>query len=87
MQLGRIGEVKVPLEVVLGRTEKSVEHIAEIGPGTIIELESIAGEPVELWAGGEFIGHGEVVIIDENFGLRVTSVVDATEGGGSNAGE
>lgn len=87
MRLGKIGEVRVPLEVVLGRTEKSVEQVADIGPGTIIELESLAGEPVELRAGGEFIGHGEVVIIDENFGIRVTSVIAESEDGGDNAGE
>jgi flagellar motor switch protein FliN/FliY len=81
VKLGRIGEVQVALEVVLGRTQKSVEHVAEIGPGTIIELESIAGEPVELRAGGELIGHGEVVVIDESFGLRVTSVVSDSDGG------
>jgi flagellar motor switch protein FliN len=75
MRLGRIGEVMVPVEVVLGRTTHRVEDVAQIGPGTIIALESIAGEPVELRAGGEVIGMGEVVIIDEHFGLRVTSVI------------
>lgn len=79
MKLGRIGQVQVPLEVVLGRTEKPVEQVAQIGRGTIIELETIAGEPVELRAGGELIGHGEVVIIDENFGIRVTSVTGQAE--------
>ena len=82
MKLGRIDEVRVPLEVVLGRTEQTVEEVAKIRPGTVLELQSLAGEPVELRAGGELIGTGEVVIIDENFGLRVTQIVaDANQGG------
>ena len=76
MKLGHIGEVRVPLEVVLGRTTHPVDEVATIGEGTIIELETLAGEPVELRAGGELIGYGEVVVIDENFGIRVTRVTD-----------
>jgi flagellar motor switch protein FliN/FliY len=75
MKLGQISKVKVPLSVVLGHAEHSVETIAEIGAGTIIELDRLAGEPVELRASGELIGYGEVVVIDENFGIRVTEVV------------
>jgi len=65
--------VKVKLEVVLGGAEYTVAEIAGIREGTIIELNTLAGEPVELRAGGERIGLGEVVVIDESFGIRVTS--------------
>lgn len=75
MKLGRIEDVGVKLEVVLGTTVRPVSQVATIGEGTIIELDSIAGEPVELRAGGNKIGRGEVVVIDENFGVRVTSVL------------
>jgi flagellar motor switch protein FliN/FliY len=71
-----INNVRVPLEVVLGETSHTVEEIAKIGPGTIIELRSLAGEPVSLRAAGREIAKAEVVVIDENFGVRVTSVVD-----------
>jgi len=81
MKLGRIGEVLIPLEVVLGRTDQRAEQVAEIGAGSIIELDSLAGEPVELRAGGEPIAWGEVVVIDENFGIRVTRMIDAPAGG------
>ena len=55
MKLGQISEVKVKLEVVLGCAEYSVADIATIGEGTIIELDTLAGEPIELRAGGEKI--------------------------------
>jgi len=80
MKLGKIQDVGVKLEVVLGSTTRPVGEVAEIGEGTIIELDSIAGEPVELRAGGETIAMAEVVVIDENFGVRVTSVPSENPG-------
>lgn len=73
MKLGQIQDVKVKVEVVLGGAEYTVAEIAGIGEGTIMELDTLAGEPVELHAGGERIAYGEVVVIDESFGIRVTS--------------
>ena len=74
-KLTTVPEVKVPVYVVLGGTQLSLDELGKLGEGSIIELSSIAGEPVELCAAGEKIGEGEVVIIDENFGLRVTSLI------------
>ncbi len=74
MSVTEIKDIEIPLEVVLGTTEHTVEEIAGIGEGTIIELNTLAGEPVELRAGGVTIAYGEVVVIDENFGIRVTVV-------------
>ena len=73
--LGQIKSVKVPVEVVLGKAEYSVETLAGIGEGTIMELDRLAGEPVDIKASGEVIARGEVVVIDENFGVRVTNVI------------
>ncbi|MBN2441435.1 MAG: FliM/FliN family flagellar motor switch protein [Spirochaetales bacterium] len=75
MKLGKLEEVKVPLQVVLGETEVSVKRLAQIEPGTIVELTSFAGEPISLLAAGEKIAEGEVVVIDENFGIRITRVI------------
>ena len=72
-------DVRVPVEVVLGGTELTVEDLARIGQGTIIELEKLAGETVELKAAGKTIALGEVVVIDENFGLRITSIIENEE--------
>jgi flagellar motor switch protein FliN/FliY len=82
MKLGQIQDVKVKLEVVLGGAEHTVAEISAMGEGTIVELDTLAGEPVELRVGGERIGLGEVVVIDESFGVRVTSIdqSDASEG-------
>jgi flagellar motor switch protein FliN len=74
MKTANIGQMKVPLMVVLGETSLPVAEVATIQAGTIIELGSLAGEPVMLLAAGEMIAKGEVVIIDENFGIRVTEV-------------
>lgn len=70
-----LNEVRVPTEVVLGHRELTISQLASIGEGTIIELDSLAGEPVDLVAAGRVIAKGEVVVIDESFGVRVTAVV------------
>lgn len=67
----------VPLEVTveLGRTSKSIKEILEFTPGTIIELERIAGEPIDVLVNGKLVAKGEVVVIEENFGIRVSDIV------------
>jgi flagellar motor switch protein FliN len=75
MKLGKLEEVKIPIQVILGETEVSLKSFADIAEGSIIELKSLAGEPVDLFAAGEKVGEGEVVVIDENFGLRVTKLI------------
>jgi flagellar motor switch protein FliN/FliY len=67
----------VPLEVTveLGRTSKSIQDILEFAPGTIIELDKIAGEPIDVLVNGKFVAKGEVVVIEESFGIRVTEIV------------
>ncbi len=67
----------VPLEVTveLGRTNKSIKEILEISPGTIIELNKIAGEPIDVLVNGKFVAKGEVVVIEESFGIRVTEII------------
>ena len=69
-----LSKITVPLEVVLGATSSTVEQIAAFGPGTIIELDALAGEPVSLRAAGKEIATGEVVVIDESFGIRITGL-------------
>ena len=67
----------VPLEVTaeLGRTSKSIKEILDFAPGTIIELNRLAGEPIDVLVNGKFVAKGEVVVIEEAFGIRVTEVV------------
>lgn len=67
----------VPLEVTveLGRTSKSIQEILDFAPGSIIELNKIAGEPIDILVNGKYVAKGEVVVIEENFGVRITEIV------------
>ena len=67
----------VPLEVTveLGRTSKSIKEILDFAPGTIIELSRIAGEPIDVLVNGEFVAKGEVVVLEENYGIRITEII------------
>lgn len=71
----------VPLEisVVLGRTKKSIKDILSLGTGSLIELEKLAEEPVEILVNGKNIAYGEVVVVDENFGVRITSIASSSD--------
>jgi len=67
----------VPLEVSveLGRTNKKIREILEFSPGSVIELDKQAGEPIDILVNGKFVAKGEVVVIDENFGIRITDII------------
>ncbi|MDO5383099.1 MAG: flagellar motor switch protein FliN, partial [Eubacteriales bacterium] len=67
----------VPLEVTveLGRTSKSIKDILEFAPGTIVELNKIAGESVDVLVNGKYVAKGEVVVIEESFGVRITEII------------
>ncbi len=69
-------DIKLQLTVELGRAELPIRKVLELTRGSIIELEKVAGEPVELYANGKLVAHGEVVVIEDNFGLRITSITD-----------
>lgn len=71
----------IPLQVTveLGRTKRSVKDILELGAGSIIELDKLAGEPVDILVNNRLIAQGEVVVIDENFGVRVTDIISQTD--------
>ncbi|ADZ21266.1 flagellar motor switch protein [Clostridium acetobutylicum EA 2018] len=71
----------VPLEisVVLGRAKKNIKDILNLGTGSLIELDKLAEEPVEILVNGKKVAYGEVVVVDENFGVRITSIVNSEE--------
>ncbi len=68
-------DIKLKLTVELGRTEMPIKKVLELAKGSVIELDKIAGEPVELYANGKLIANGEVVVIEDNFGLRITNIL------------
>lgn len=70
-----LGDVPVQVTVELGSTEMSLKEILDLSEGSIIELNRLAGEPLDLKVGGQLIAQGEVVAIDDYYGLRITNVV------------
>jgi flagellar motor switch protein FliN len=76
MKLGSVRNVKVPVQVVLGGTELSLDEISALGVGSIVGLTRLAGEPVMMVAAGQTVALGEVVVIEENFGIRITELVE-----------
>jgi flagellar motor switch protein FliN/FliY len=74
-QLDRLRDVPVELAVEIGRTRMTIGETLALGPGSIVTLNRLAGEPVDLLVNGTPIARGEVVVIDEEFGLRITEVV------------
>jgi len=77
--IGLIMDVSMEMTVELGRTRKLIKEILGMGEGTIIELDKLAGEPVDILVNHKLIAKGEVVVIDENFGVRVTEIVSPME--------
>ena len=73
--IGLIMDVPLEVTVELGRTSKTIHDILEFAPGTIIELEKIAGEPIDVLVNGKFVAKGEVVVIEESFGVRITEII------------
>ena len=77
--IGLIMDVYMEMTVELGRTKKQIKDILGMGEGTIIELDKLAGEPVDILVNHKPIAKGEVVVIDENFGVRVTEILSSLE--------
>lgn len=73
----RISDVKVRMEVVLGNTKMPLEKVLKLQPGSVVELDKLAGEPVELFINGKLIARAEIVVVEENFGVRVVEITGA----------
>lgn len=72
-------DVKLPVSIQLGHTTLSISEILEWGQGSVVELDKLAGEPVDLLVNNKLVARGEVVVIDEKFGMRITSLIAAPE--------
>ena len=77
--IGLLMDVFMEMTVELGRTKKPIKEILGFGEGTIIELDKLAGEPVDILVNHKPIAKGEVVVIDENFGVRITEILSPQE--------
>jgi flagellar motor switch protein FliN/FliY len=72
-------DVQLPVAIELGRTQMPISDILELGSGSIVELDKLAGEPVDVLVNNKPLAKGEVVVLDENFGVRITSLVSPRE--------
>ena len=72
-------DVQMQIAVELGRTTMQVKDVLALGPGSVVVLEKHSGEPVEVVVNNKTVARGEVVVIDENFGVRITEIINAQE--------
>ncbi len=72
-------DIPLSVTVELGRTKRSVKEILELSAGSIIELDKLAGEPVDILVNQRIVAKGEVVVIEENFGVRVTDILSQAD--------
>ncbi len=75
----RIFDIKVEVEAILGRKKVSLEEVLKLGEGSVVELNKLAGEPVELLANGKTVALAEVVVIEDRFGIKIIEIVGAKE--------
>lgn len=73
-------DLTLPVAIELGRTTMSVQEILQLGRGSVVQLERLAGEPIDIYVGDRRFAEGEVVVLGENFGVRVTRIVSRTPG-------
>jgi flagellar motor switch protein FliN len=79
MNLNLILDVSVTLALEVGRARMSVRDLLQLAPGAVVELDRLAGEPLDVLVNGVRIARGEVVVVNEKFGIRLTDVVSASE--------
>ena len=72
-------DVELPIAVELGRVKMQVKDVLELGPGAVVELNKFSGEPVDLFVNNKKFAEGEVVVVDQNFGVRITALIGANE--------
>lgn len=77
--ISRVLDIPVQLSVELGRTKVPIKHILQLGQGSVVELDALAGEPMDVLVNGYLIAQGEVVVVNDKFGIRLTDVVTPTE--------
>ena len=78
--MGMLMDLTLPVAIELGRTSMSVQEILQLGRGSVVQLERLAGEPIDIYVADRRFAEGEVVILGENFGVRVTRIISRTSG-------
>lgn len=78
-KLDRILDIELKVDVILGRTKMSLKDIFELAKGSLIELDTFENQEVEIFVNGRQIGYGQVVIVEQNFGVKITSILGEEE--------
>ena len=77
--LARVLDIELNVNVILGRTKMALKDIFELGKGSLIELDTFENQEVEIYVNGRKIGYGQIVVIDQNFGVRITNILGEDE--------
>ena len=77
--LARVLDIELNVSVILGRTKMALKDIFELGKGSLIELDTFENHEVEIYVNGRKIGYGQIVVIDQNFGVRITNILGEDE--------
>ena len=75
-ELSFLHDVSLTLSVEIGRTRMSIQDLLKLGSGSVLELQKLTGEPLDVYANGKLVARGEAVVVNDNFGIRITEVVD-----------
>ena len=79
VNLDLIQDVPVTLAMEVGRTEITIRNLLQLNQGSVVELDRTAGEPLDVYVNGTLVAHGEVVVVNEKFGIRLTDVISPSE--------
>ena len=79
INLARVLDIELNVSVILGRTKMALKDIFELGKGSLIELDTFENQEVEIYVNGRKIGYGQIVVIDQNFGVRITNILGEDE--------
>ena len=77
--LARVLDIELNVSVILGRTKMALKDIFELGKGSLIELDTFENQEVEIYVNGRKIGYGQIVVIDQDFGVRITNILGEDE--------
>ena len=77
--LARVLDIELNVSVILGRTKMALKDIFELGKGSLIDLDTFENQEVEIYVNGRKIGYGQIVVIDQNFGVRITNILGEDE--------
>jgi len=79
VNLDMILDIPVDISMEIGRTKITIRNLLQLTQGSVVELDRLAGEPLDVMVNGTLVAHGEVVVVNEKFGIRLTDVISATE--------